>query len=105
MPIFVVDLPVYLFAVRPVLDILWQLPGRKAVTGAILFRCAGHAGGHIVLPTGRSQRVPQTFRCWDGSKPKKNQRCVLDYSQQTPKTNVSEICGCQDKLDLFGLVI
>ena len=43
----------------PFLDVLRQLPGRKAVAAAILFRCAGHAGGHVVLPTGRSQRVPK----------------------------------------------
>ena len=102
--IFVVDN--YLFAVRPFLDVLWQLPGRKAVTGAILFRCAGHAGGHIVLPTGRSQRVPQTFLMLGWFKTQKIQRCVLEYSQQTPKTHVSEICGdCQEKLDRFGLEI
>ena len=47
----------------PFLDVLRQLPGRKAVAAAILFRCAGHAGRHVVLPTGRSQRVPQTNGC------------------------------------------
>ena len=51
----------FLRSPTPFLDVLRQLPGRKAVAAAILFRCAGHAGGHVVLPTGRSQRVPQIF--------------------------------------------
>ena len=60
----------------PFLDVLRQLPGRKAVAAAILFRCAGHAGGHVVLPTGRSQRVPQIFWCWGGSSTPKKSRDV-----------------------------
>ena len=81
----------------PFLDVLRQLPGRKAVAAAILFRCAGHAGRHVVLPTGRSQRVPtgrsqrgapnqrvpQIFWCWGGSStPKKSRDVWWDYSQK-----------------------